>query len=329
MSRRAILDVRYKGEDISSNISLNLLSFVYTDNEQKEADHLDIVMSANILGGLNFTVGIDSILDVGATLYDWNKAGEVIKVKWGRFAIDDIKLNSNMELTLSAISEKCATAFMKEKRSRTWESISIKEAIESIAQDNSMSVNWNSQKGTAKLDMLSQIDQTDADFIVEKVKNKCALKVKFNGCKIYVYQEYIKDSGLVYYPYNLSSYEFTKKIHGCYKACEVRYFNADNSQMITYRAEDSNINNDAVLIIDDVCNSTEEAKLMAEAKLKEANLKSQLCNFSIMGDINLFSGYIIELKKFGSFSGKYIIEKVTHTINSQGYVSNIECYLKR
>lgn len=110
----------------------------------------------------------------------------------------------------------------------------------------------------------------------------------------------------------------------------MKYFNVESGEVVTYRAEDANIKNDSVLIIEEHAESSEEAKTIAEAELKKANDKEITGNIAMMGNPEIFTGCKLEIADVGVFAGIYIVEKVTHSIsNSQGYTTSFDCYLKR
>lgn len=110
----------------------------------------------------------------------------------------------------------------------------------------------------------------------------------------------------------------------------MKYFNTETGEVVTYRAEDENIKNDSVLVIEEYAENTEQAKNLAEAELKKANDKEITGSITLMGNPEIFTGGELEIADVGVFAGKYIVEKVTHSIsNSQGYTTSFDCYLKR
>lgn len=329
MARSSSLNITYKGKDISKDISTSLLSFTYSDNEHGKADEIELVLENK--KGLwvdTYYPEKGSIIEVGLVLYDWYKIGEVITVHWGRFTIDELNLRSTSTFSMKAISEKCVGAFYTEKRCRTFENISLKEMCEKIAAANNLKLIYKAQKNM-RYKKCYQLYYTDASFIYMQV-DKIGSKSKIANDKIIIYDSSIKDIGIQLYPENMRNYEFNSKTFNTYKACEVRYFNIDTGNVVVYRAEDANIKNDSVLVIDEYAESSEDAKNIAESELKKANNKEITGSISLMGNPEIFTGCEFEIIGVGVFSGKYIVEKVTHSIsNSQGYITSLECYLKR
>lgn len=329
MARTAALNVTYKGKDISKDISASLINFTYTDNEQGKADEIELLLeNKSGLWSSSHYPEKGSIVEIGLVLYDWNKMGEVIKVNWGRFTIDELTLTSAGTFSIKAISEKCAGAFFNELRCRTFENITLKEMCEKIASENNMGLIYKA-KNNIKYSRVYQLYYSDASFLFMQI-DKAGGKSKISNDKIIVYDSSIKNTGIKLSPKDVKSYEFKSKTFGIYKACEVKYFNTETGEVVTYRAEDENIKNDSVLIIDKHAESSEDAKSIAEAELKKANGKEITATISLMGNPEIFTGCQLEISDVGVFAGTYIVEKVTHSIsNSAGYTTSFECYLQR
>lgn len=329
MARTAALSVTYKGKDISKDISASLISFTYTDNEQGKADEIELLLeNKKGLWSGSWYPEKGSVIEAGLKLYDWNKMGEIINVKWGRFTIDELTLSSAGTFSIKAISEKCAGAFFNELRCRTFENITLKEMCEKIASENNMGLIYKA-KNNIKYSRVYQLYYSDASFLFMQA-DKAGHKCKISDDKIIIYDNSIKNTGIKLKPSNVSAYEFKAKTFGTYKAAEVKYFNVESGEVVTYRAEDTNIKNDSVLIIEEHAESSEEAKSIAEAELKKANDKEITGSVSLMGNPEIFTGCQLEISDVGVFAGTYIVEKVTHSIsNSAGYTTSFECYLQR
>lgn len=330
MARMSKLVVKYNGNDISKNISKSLINFTYIDDEQGKADSIDI-----LLENKNGYWTTDNYPEPGATievdlnLFDWVNLGDKLKVHWGRFKIDELVASSDGTFSIKAISENAAGSFTKEKQFKTWENISLREVLEEIAKNNNMKLIWKPGVGTV-FERIYQIEQTDSDFIVEKCGLSAGFKIKVTNDKIIIYEDTIGESGLNLYARDISSFEFSSKTFNCYSAAELKYFNSETGELVTFREEDPEIKNKKVLILNQDVKNSEEAKTIVKSRLKNANSKAITASISMIGNPSVFSGYTVNLKKFGVFSGTYIIDKVTHKIDNQsGYRVNFEASLKR
>lgn len=72
------------------------------------------------------------------------------------------------------------------------------------------------------------------------------------------------------------------------------------------------------------CSSYAEAERLAKAKLRELNLRQISGSLSLIGDPELIAGQVIRLMGFGVMDGNFIIERSTHSMTEQGYVTSLE-----
>jgi hypothetical protein len=69
--------------------------------------------------------------------------------------------------------------------------------------------------------------------------------------------------------------------------------------------------------------SQAEAKRLAEAKLRELNAKVMTGSMTLVGSVKACAGTVIEIKGFGSFDGRFVIEEARHSVGSSGYTTDI------
>ena len=67
--------------------------------------------------------------------------------------------------------------------------------------------------------------------------------------------------------------------------------------------------------------SLAEAKRLARAKLRQLNLRRVTGSMTVIGDVLLVAGVVIECRGFGSFDGNFIVEQATHQISGNGYTT--------
>ena len=93
-----------------------------------------------------------------------------------------------------------------------------------------------------------------------------------------------------------------------------------NPAVMTYTATDPNV--DAAgqeYELKRRATSLAEAKRLATAKLRSLNRRSVTGSLTMVGDVMLVAGIVIECQGFGSFDGNFIVEEATHTVDSSGY----------
>lgn len=70
--------------------------------------------------------------------------------------------------------------------------------------------------------------------------------------------------------------------------------------------------------------SISEAKRLAKAKLRELNFRRVRGNLTVVGDVTLVAGIVIECKGFGSFDGNFFIEEASHLVTAGGYTTTLK-----
>lgn len=69
--------------------------------------------------------------------------------------------------------------------------------------------------------------------------------------------------------------------------------------------------------------SIAEAKRIARATLRKLNLRKLTGNLTLVGDPTLVAGVVIALEGFGSFDGRFIVERATHSVGTSGYTTSV------
>ncbi|MDU5949238.1 MAG: late control protein, partial [Paenibacillus macerans] len=57
--------------------------------------------------------------------------------------------------------------------------------------------------------------------------------------------------------------------------------------------------------------------------IREKNKEMGRSNLSIVGDIRMAAGVVIQIAGAGTFDGKYLVESASHKIGSGGYVTDL------
>lgn len=71
------------------------------------------------------------------------------------------------------------------------------------------------------------------------------------------------------------------------------------------------------------CASYAEAERLAKAKLRELNLRQTTGSISLIGDPEMLAGSVVTLQGFGGMDGNFIIERAVHSMDEQGYRTEI------
>ncbi len=114
-----------------------------------------------------------------------------------------------------------------------------------------------------------------------------------------------------------------------YSSCRVSYVDPATGECIeaTARIEDyaPNAKGNQQLEISAKVASIGEAKTLAEKQLRLHNKYAKTASFTFPGAPSLVAGVTVRLRGWGSWNGKYMISRATHSVSSRsGYTTQIE-----
>jgi phage protein D len=320
-ARRAFLTVEYMGVDITKDIAIDLIDFKYTDNASDTADDIEITLKDEKAKWLNdwFPEKGDTIKVIINTL-NWNKNGDSGSLYCGSFIIDEPEYSGRpRKMTLKGISTPSNTNFTSTKKSRAWENIKLSAIAQNIADSAGLDLFFDAPSDP----LYSRKDQSEASdmsFLADLCKKE-GFGFKVTDTKIVVFDEskyeseatiitLSEESGLV------NSYSFkTTLTNSSYAGCRVKYKNAKNGETIDYLYSIKDLEeNDKVYEVNTIVNSYDEAVRLAQKTLRSLNKKECTATFNVVGDLRYVGAVCVQLDNFGGFSGKYFVDKASHSI---------------
>ena len=337
--KRASWAISVQGVDITEAINTDLLSITVTDNEEDEADDLNINVAdaeGKWLQWLDDSVqaAVDTkALRFSAWIGTLDSEGNIQQQKAGTFVLDSIQHSGPpSKATIKCTSLPFAGGIRDEKRSKSWEGYSLKGIASDISKKAKMTLKYYSDENPA-YNVQEQSDETDIAFLKRLCQNAgMALKCIDNSIVIFDKDHYgsqnpirtisFKDGSYSQWRLNTTSGDVT------YDMCSVRYANPATGKVIEGTVftddYDKTQQEHTELIVTDVkVSSVGEARQVAEERLKPHNQYEETVSFTLPGDPTLMAGLTIYLNKFGYFDGKYMIKQCEHCINNNGYSTKI------
>ena len=109
-----------------------------------------------------------------------------------------------------------------------------------------------------------------------------------------------------------------------YTSCHVSYSDSEKKETIEYTfTPDSSAGTGQVLEINEKVADTAEAMRIAKKRLREKNEGEITASFSMVGDVQLVAGVVVQLRGFQSFDRKYRVKSAKHKLLG-GYTTDIE-----
>lgn len=331
-ARRTKLKVKYEGADISKDLEKYLLSLTYTDQEEDEADDLQISLEDRegnwARDWLEQTGGKGA--KVEAKIIQVDEEGREKELPCGKFMVDTINENGPpTKVTLKASAIPSNSKLSNEEKTKAWEKIKLSAIAAEIASKNSLKSIYESEDDPL-YDRREQTKKSDISFLKELCKDAgISLKVTDEQIVLFDASKYEKlpaidtierGKGLV------TRWTFgTNFTDAGYTSCEVTYTDPETKKTIKGKFENPKKDKSTgrVLKINEKVTDKAEADILAKKKLREKNRKETQASLEVVGNVNYVAGVNLEIKGWGLYDGKYIIEQANHNVSKSGYKTSL------
>lgn len=341
-ARRMQPKVVYNGKNITADISEFLKSISYTDEMTGEADDLEVKLDDREgLWQSEWMPEKGNTIEVSFISEFWKTPEEEKKeFRLGVFEIDEITLSSApSEVSIKAISVPDNTTLRGVERSRSWESITLKQIAEDVATGAGLTLFYDVEE-TITLERVEQTEQSDLSFLY-KLCSDNGLALKLSDTQLIVFEESkyeVAETSLIFLRKmndeeeasegktvvdEFGSYSFSTSIRDVYKACHVSHQSGQKKETISYTFTDTTKKVGKTLIVHEQVKTIAEAERLAKRRLREKNSTEVTASFSVVGSFDYVAGVTVDVKGFGYFDGKYIITRVSHSL-SRGYSCSLE-----
>ncbi len=324
MVRRVQIGIKYNNKNISEDIQPFLKAITYTEVMSNEADNIELtVQNVNELWNGEWLPDKGAILDVFIKICSTNS------LSLGKFEIDEISMNyPPSEVTIKAISVPYNTNLRAVAHYKAWEKIRFSICAKEIAKKANMKLFFD-VKNDVFLERAEQVEESDLAFL-RQVCGDHGLALKVSDEKIVIFKEkdYEKKDAkttITKIGSNIINFSITSKIRNIYRACHVKYQDSKTGKVIEATFTDSSKKEGKILQVNEQVKNIAAAESLAKSRLRSSNKNELVGHFTFVGTFKYFSGNVVELRGFRKFDGRYIITKVTHAIDSSGYVTSIDC----
>ena len=345
LARRSTWDIKVQGVDITDEIAKDLISMEITDNEENEADDLQIKLADRqavwLHNYLSSTVRKGAV-NKGLTFTVWigtqTHTGKISQQKSGTFLLDSMKHSGPPSVTtIKCSSLDFAGGIRTQKNDKSWENYDIRGIAQEIAQKGGLSLLYCSEKNP-KSGRREQSGETDISFLV-RICQDAGLSVKITDYQLVIFnrEQFENDDALYTIYYGDGSYtkwDFsTTSGETTYDICTVRYTDPSTGQCITgeYKSlewyeeeEEDEPKHQELVITNKKVTDWSDAASLAEAELNLKNLFERTVTLTFPGNPAIMAGLPMILKRCGYWTGKYMINQVKHTISTSGYTTKVK-----
>ena len=321
-TRRTEAKVIIAGKDVTKDIEQYLMSVSYTD----------------VLEGESNTAQISLHDRERLFIADWfpkrGDSAQIIlqksddSVDFGLFEIDEIdnKVSSSgntASIKLNSIANKSELRSID--KSRSWEKVKLSKIAKDLTEEAGMDLFFDAED--VEIERAEQKETSNLKFLHKLCKdNGLCLRVANNQVIIFDAERYeAKDAikTLTYGDGEILSFSGKATISKIYKSARVKYRHGKQAEKIDYTFDDPAKSEGMTLEINKHVESPAEAEKLAKKELRKKNQDEIKVQLQVIGEFEYLAGQNIELADFGFYSGKYCIEKATHSVG-KGYTCSLE-----
>lgn len=337
--------ISFDGVDITDEIEQCLVTFSYIDNEEDEADDLQIKLQDRdgkwLNKWLNETVQAAAFgngesvkgLTISAGIKKHMPSGKIIKADCGLFELDSIKASGPASsILIKGTSLPYGNGVRTEERDKAWENYTLSGIGAEIAGKAGLGFMYDCPNDPSYA-RIEQAKQTDIAFL-QQICHENGFSLKAAGKKLIIFDQKryealdavatISWMDGTYTKYDLSTQE--GDVH--YDECRVKYYHPIKQQLFEGSAKaedyDASASEHTVCVISNrAVESNAEASALAAKMLRLHNKYEKRCSFTLIGNPMIGSGMTVALGGFGLWSEKYIVKQAKHEVGTNGYTTKI------
>ena len=311
MVKTPYFQILANGEDKTSFISKNLISISFKDEANSQSDEITIKVAGEFKR--------PSYKDELKLWFGYKEDATIFNC--GTFIVQTTTKENDNILTITATGADFAGS-LKEKRNKTYESMSIGQIVGDIASRNGLEVNTDFDKEFVL--HLAQSDESDLHFLNKLAKEHNAIFNIKNQTLIFKkkIKEAKKNEDLPTYTINKKdtlSLSIKTSSKTLYNSCKAIWQDtkANKTKEIISGSGEPCINMRGTF------KDEADAKLKADAKLQKANQGIISGSVSLEGGA-YYAGGKLNLVGTLEDDGEYQIKSIDHTYNNNGWSCKIE-----
>ena len=343
LARRAEVSVSFAGVDITKDLRPYLKSLTYTDNEEGEAD--DLQLSLQDREGLWLeswlTEAVEAAaagrLSIGASIRrkNWRSDGKDDVLPCGSFELDSVEASGPPAVvTIRATALPFSAAVRQTKKSRAWENYALSGIAREIAGAAGLGCLYESAADPF-YKRVEQLKTSDVSFLSKLCKD-AGISLKATDSQLVLFDQAAYEAkppvmtvkradarrplAGVYTKYRLSAGAAGTQ----YASCRVSYVDPSSGKCIegTAQAEGMDAKSGQCLEISARVASAGGAAALAEKHLRLHNKLERTAVLTLPGTSALVAGVTVALEGWGGWSGKYIVSQAVHTVG-EGYTTQV------
>ena len=319
------IDVFYEGVNITGDISADLISFSYTDNEGGKSD--DIAISLKNDHGKWTGAWLPIRGDKVSVTIVQRGRGSKKELACGTFTVDELETSGPPDvMSIKAISIPVESDIFRLKRSQAWEGVRLSEIAQNTASKGSIALQFFVDDDPL-YDRQDQRNETDMAFLQRVCKSE-GFSVKATDGQLVIFSPEAQGEKepvrtVARGVDDIKSYSFKAQNNDVFWKCTMSYVSPKTGKVVSHTSTQAGMTSGKTKRLTGRASSLAEAERKTKAALLEANRGEVTGSLSVVGDTLFVAGATIIVDGFNQFDGKYYIKKADHVVGN-GYVTSLE-----
>jgi uncharacterized protein len=315
---RPVYQVLADSQDITKKIADRLLSLNITDEAGIKSDTVEIRLDDR-----------DHALELprtGAELDVSIGYQETGLVKIGLYVVDEISLSGPVRSMVIRGKAANMPKAIKAPKTRPWDDMNIADLVSSIAGEHGLIPRVGEEFAELPLPHIDQTEESDLHLLTRLAKQYDAVAKPAGSFFLFIKRGQAKSASGKSIPeinlslMDVSSWQTTLTERGKYGAVTAEWHDKAAALRETVKAGDS----DPVFKMRRSYPDAIQAQAAADAKLAALDRGTGTLEIALPGNPNLMAEGVVNMIGFRSgIDGRWLLNRVTHSIGSQGFSSSV------
>jgi hypothetical protein len=317
-TRRAHPIIYYQGTNITADLENEIKSFSFTDVASGSSDSIGLVLHDITKKWLsNWAPQKGDTIEASIKVENWSEEGDSRTFSCGSFVVDRPRYRGRpITLNLNAAAIPNDTNFSTTEKSRTWDKATLEKIAQSIANDNNLSLVFDSSNNPT-IEFIEQSEVSDKSFLND-LATRYGVVMKIYKEQIILYDEKSyeeKETAATIDISEIENWDLDPNLTDSgYDGAHISYFDPEDEEHKDYTFTIPGEPGQKILELNDIVFSLSEAESKAKAALRKKNKSEITLKGSIPGGRFLVASNTVEITGFGVYSGKYYIDRIVHTV---------------
>lgn len=317
-TRRANPIIYYEGTNITKNLEKEIKSFSFTDVASGSSDTIQLKVHDITKKWLtNWAPKKGDVITAAIEVENWNSEGDNRTFSCGQFIVDRPRYRGRpIELSLNAAALPNNTSFTTTEKSRTWNKATLEKIAQKISAENNLNLVFDSSLNP-KIEYVEQSEVSDKVFLNDLcTRYGVVMKIYKEKIVLYNEKEYEEKSTVTTIDESeLEDWDLDPNLTDSgYDGVTITYFDPTTEERKKYTFTIPGEEGKKILKVNDLVFSLSEAETKAKAALRSKNKSEIILKGKLSGGTFLIAGSTVDITSFGEYSGKYYIDRITHTV---------------